>query len=58
MDWLALVVPTLRLLNVNAVGEKPIPDVTPVPDSVIDCGLPLALSVMATLEGLLPVVVG
>src|SRR5581483_5132910 len=60
-DCAVLVVPTAWLLNVRLVLDKltaGAPLLVPVPVNVIDCGLPLALSVMLILPVRVPVAVG
>src|SRR5437764_13284601 len=61
-DCTALVVPTAWLANVNEAGERPTtgpPDVeAPVPVRVAVCGLPVALSVTATVAVRVPEAAG
>jgi hypothetical protein len=47
-DWLGLVVPNAWLVKVMLVREGDTPGAVPVPDSVTDCGLSAALSVILT----------
>jgi hypothetical protein len=54
----ALLVPTAWLENARLVGARVTADWSPVPVSVIVCGLPDALSVTVTVPVRVPVVVG
>src|ERR1039457_5271426 len=58
-DWAALVVPTFWLANVRLPAVSDTTGApTPVPDSVMVCGDPAALSVMVTDAPRIPAAVG